>query len=77
MESEEDKALNFLNRQSGEEDEPIVVESEISKKYYELNKIFDTFFTPDSLSVGKDKSKEERDKLKINDSSFVYGEVVN
>ena len=55
---------------------PIKIEKRDSLRYYKLEKIFNSFFKEDSLSTAKDKSREEREKKGIKDSSFVYGEIV-
>ena len=59
-----------------DEDSPIIVSPEVSKRYSQLEKIFNSFFPNDYLSLAKEKSKEERDSKKIIDSSFTYGEIV-
>ena len=73
---EEPKDSEFFQKQT-DEDLPIEISEEMTIKYAKLNKIFDTFFAENSLSLAKESSKEERDQKSINDSSFVYGEVVN
>ena len=55
---------------------PIKIEKETNIKYYNLEQIFNTFYSENSLSIAKDKSREERENKKINDNSFVYGEIV-
>jgi hypothetical protein len=67
---------SYLNPQSSEEDMPIKIEKETNIKYYNLEQIFNTFYSENSLSIAKDKSREERENKKINDNSFVYGEIV-
>ena len=69
----------FFTNQSKEdnkEENPIIVEPESAIKYFNLEKVFNTFFPERSLSIAKEKSTEERDSKHINDSSFTYGEVV-
>jgi hypothetical protein len=66
----------FLSR-TEEEENPIIIDEEISTKYFHLEQLFNSFFPNDSLSVAKEKSKEERDSKRINDSTFTYGEIVN
>lgn len=73
--SEINNDASFLKK-VGEEEVPIEISDELSNKYAHLNKIFDSFFPENSLSMAKESSKEERDKKNINDSSFVYGEIV-
>ena len=70
------EAETYFNPQTSEEDMPIKIEKETNIKYYNLEKIFNTFYSENSLSIAKDKSREEREKKGIKDSSFVYGEIV-
>ena len=69
-------ASNYFASRSEDEENPIMIEPEISIKYFQLEQIFNSFFPNDSLSIAKEKSKEERDSKRINDSSFTYGEIV-
>ena len=75
---QEEGANYFLNQSKGEskEESPIIVEPETCIRYFDLEKVFDSFFPERSLSLAKEKSTEERDSKHINDSSFTYGEVV-
>ena len=59
-----------------EEEMPIVLSSKLNKKYYNLELIYNSFYPKNSISIAKEKSKEERDNKAINDDSFVYGEIV-
>ena len=59
-----------------DEDSPINVSAEVSIRYSQLEKIFNSFFPSDYLSIAKERSKEERDSKQIIDSSFTYGEIV-
>ena len=73
------EGANYFSNQSKEdnkEENPIMVEPESAVKYFNLEKVFNTFFPERSLSIAKEKSTEERDSKHINDSSFTYGEVV-
>ena len=73
------EGANYFSNQSKEdnkEENPIIVEPESAIKYFNLEKVFNTFFPERSLSIAKEKSTEERDSKHINDSSFTYGEVV-
>ena len=70
-----DGALYFAS-QSKDEDYLIFLNPEISKRYFKLEKLFNSFFPSDYLSLAKEKSKEERDNKNIIDSSFTYGEIV-
>ena len=69
-------AQNYFSRRTEDEDCPIIIESEIAMRYQQLEQLFNSFFPNDSLSIAKEKSKEERDTKRINDSSFTYGEPV-
>ena len=71
------EGANYFANQNAEEESPIIIDPETSIKYYNLEKIFNSFFPEDSLSIAKDKSIKERDSKHINDSSFTYGEIVN
>ena len=71
----EDGSNYFAPKVKGE-DYPLKIDIEKSKKYYNLEKIFSIIYPQNSLSIGKEKSKEERDKNQIIDTSFTYGEVV-
>ena len=73
--SSEDGSTYFASK-SKDEDYPFSINAEVSKRYVQLEKIFNSFFPTDYLSIAKEKSKEERDFKKINDSSFTYGEIV-
>jgi len=66
----------YFQSQSKDEDYPIPIDAETSKRYFKLEKIFNSFFTDDSLSIAKETSKAERNSKNINDSSFTYGEIV-
>ena len=55
-----------------EEEMPIVLSSKLNKKYYNLELIYNSFYPKNSISIAKEKSKEERDNKAINDDSFVY-----
>ena len=68
---------NYFSSRVEEEENPIIIDQETSIKYAQLEQIFDSFFPQDFLSIAKEKSKEERDTKRINDSCFTYGEVVN
>ena len=59
-----------------EEEMPIAISPELNKKYYNIESIYNTFYTKNSISIAKEKSKEEREKKGIKDNSFVYGEIV-
>ena len=73
------EGANYFSNQSKEdnkEENPIIVEPESAIKYFNLEKVFNTFFPERSLSIAKEKSTQERDSKHINDSSFTYGEIV-
>ena len=69
-------AANYFANLTEEEESPILIDPETNIKYFQLEQIFNSFFPNDSLSIAKEKSKEERDSKRINDSSFTYGEIV-
>ena len=71
-----DDGSSYFESQSKDEDYPLNIAPEISKKYFKLEKLFNSFFPNNYLSIAKEKSKEERDNKKIDDSSFTYGEIV-
>jgi hypothetical protein len=71
-----DESEKFLEKQHLEEDEPISIESSLSTHYYELNQVFNSFFSDDSLNEAKFTSKAEREQKSLNDSNYIYGEVV-
>jgi hypothetical protein len=73
----------YFDKRTAEEDSPIVLDTKIQKKYQHLETLFEEFFEQNGLSIAKvvyslikQSSKEERDKKGLNDSSYVYGEVV-
>ena len=74
MTSEEDST--YFASKSKDEDCPISINQETAKRYFQLEKLFNSFFPIDYLSLAKEKSKEERDSKNINDSSYTYGEIV-
>ena len=59
-----------------EKDNPITIDEESSKMYQRLESIFNSFYPNNSTQLAKEKSKEERDNKRINDTSFAYGEIV-
>ena len=69
------EGANYFANQTAEEESPIIVDAETSIKYYNLEKVFNSFFPENSLSIKKNSIKE-RDSKHINDSSFTYGEIV-
>ena len=74
MQSQE--AVNYFNSRTEEEESPVIIDQDTSIKYFQLEQLFNSFFPNNSLSLAKEKSKEERDSKRINDSSFTYGEIV-
>ncbi|MCQ2818220.1 MAG: hypothetical protein MJ252_13215 [archaeon] len=65
----------FKNKEN--EDSVLDLTEDQNVKYAKIDKLYNTFFVENSLSIAKESSKDERDQKSINDSSFVYGEVVN
>ena len=76
MQQEGENYFANQSKEENKEENPIIVEPESAIRYYNLEKIFNTFFPERSLSIAKEKSTAERDSKHINDSSFTYGEVV-
>ena len=76
MQQEGENYFSNQSKEENKEENPIIVEPESAIRYYNLEKIFNTFFPERSLSIAKEKSTAERDSKHINDSSFTYGEVV-
>ncbi len=70
------EAENYFASLTEDEENPIIIDPETSIKYFRLEQLFNSFFPNDSLSIAKEKSKEERDSKRINDSAFTYGEAV-
>lgn len=70
------EAENYFSSRTEDEENPIIIDQETSIKYFRLEQLFNSFFPDDSLSIAKEKSKEERDTKRINDSAFTYGETV-
>jgi len=66
----------YFAPQSEEEESPIIIDAETSRKYYKLEELFNSFFQKGSLSLAKEKSKQEREDKHIKDISFTYGEIV-
>ena len=76
MQQEGENYFSNRSKEENKEENPIIVEPESAIRYYNLEKVFNTFFPERSLSIAKEKSTAERDSKHINDSSFTYGEVV-
>ena len=76
MQQEGENYFANKSKEENKEENPIIVEPESAIRYYNLEKVFNTFFPERSLSIAKEKSTAERDSKHINDSSFTYGEVV-
>jgi hypothetical protein len=69
-------SFRYFDNRVIEEDNPIKLLPEVHQKYEELDLIFEEFFDENSLHDAKQYSKEERDKKGLEDSSYVYGEIV-
>ena len=67
---------NYFEPIIPEEDNPITIDEESSKMYQRLESIFNSFYPNNSTQLAKEKSKEERDNKRINDTSYAYGEIV-
>ncbi len=76
MQQEGENCFSNQSKEENKEENPIIVEPESAIRYYNLEKVFNSFFPERSLSIAKEKSTAERDSKHINDSSFTYGEVV-
>ena len=76
MQQEGENYFANQSKEENKEENPIIVEPESAIRYYNLEKVFNTFFPERSLSIAKEKSTAERDSKHINASSFTYGEVV-
>ena len=70
------EAENYFLPRNNEEEIPFPIEIQINVKYYNLEQIFNCFYPENSLSIAKDKSREEKEKKGITDKSFIYCEVV-
>jgi hypothetical protein len=68
--------IKYFDKRVGEEDSPIEVNNEKQYMYERLDGFFEQIFDENSLNVAKQSSKEERDKKTLNESSYVYGEIV-
>ena len=69
-------SFRYFDSRVSEEDSPVTLSTETNQKYEELDLLFEDFFDENSLHFAKHSSKEERDKRGLEDSSFVYGEIV-
>lgn len=67
---------NYFSPRSAEEMMPVEVDESTNFKYFGLEKIYNFYYADNSLSLAKESSKNEREEKKLNDSSFIYGEVV-
>jgi len=76
MQQEGENYFANQSKEENKEENPIIIEPESAIRYYNLEKVFNTFFPERSLYIAKEKSTAERDSKHINDSSFTYGEVV-
>lgn len=70
------EAAVYFDSRTADEDYPVQIDEDTNIRYYNLEQLFNSFFPNNSLSIAKEKSKEERDSKRINDSAFTYGEVV-
>jgi len=68
--------IKYFDKRVAEEDSPIEVKDEKQNKYERLDAFFEKIFDENSLNVAKQSSKEERDSKALNESSYVYGEIV-
>ena len=76
--------IKYFDKRVPDEDCPIDVSEEKQESYERLDGFFERIFDENSLNVAKvyyfiifkQSSKEERDKKALNESSYVYGEIV-
>lgn len=68
--------FKYFDNRVNEEDNPVNIPVEVHQKYEELDILFEELFDENSLHFAKQSSKDERDKKGLDDSSFVYGEIV-
>lgn len=73
----EQNGATYFSPRVDEEEMPIEPDEKTSLKYYGLEKIYNFYYPENSLSIAKESSKNEREQKRLNDSSFIYGEVVN
>ena len=66
--------INYFDPLIADEDCPLKVSDETNEKYEALEKIFNTFFTDNSLNQAKDASQLEREAKHHQEGSFVYDE---
>ena len=75
-ENVQEEAENYFVSRSKEEQNPCDLSISAAVRYFNIEQIFNTFFPDNSLLIAKAKSKEERNKRHIEESNFVYGEIV-
>ena len=73
----EENGITYFSPRIDEEESPIELDENTSLKYFGLEKIYNFYYPENSLSIAKESSKNEREQKRLNDSSFIYGEVVN
>lgn len=73
----EQNGITYFSPRIDEEESPIELDENTSLKYFGLEKIYNFYYPENSLSIAKESSKNEREQKRLNDSSFIYGEVVN
>ena len=73
----EQNGITYFSPRIDEEESPIELAENTSLKYFGLEKIYNFYYPENSLSIAKESSKSEREQKRLNDSSFIYGEVVN
>lgn len=68
----------YFHPRTQEEDMPINFSASINQKYFYLESLFNTYYSSTSLIIAKNSSLEEQTQRSLNDnSSFIYGEIVN
>ena len=66
----------YFSPRSDEEMMPVEVDETTNFKQCGREKIYNFYYADNSLSIAKESSKNEREEKKLNDNSFIYGEVV-
>ena len=72
----EETGNTYFAPRSEEETMPVEIDENTNFTYFGLEKVYNFYFPENSLSLAKESSKNEREQKRLNDSSFIYGEVV-
>lgn len=71
----EEEAKHYFDPRD-QEDSPLTLDESTNIRYYNLEMLFNTFYPSNSLTIAKQKSKEEREQKHLTDPCFTYGEIV-